>query len=286
MSANPAAGPISEASVVVADLKPARARLAAALGWDADAEPTRFDAGRARSWGRPGLADAASCVLAPPSGQGGAIRLIQSPSDASVGHAPFRRIGWSAIELQVADASAAVRRAEAAGLRVLGMPRAIGDGGSLPIRAGQVADETGLVLYLTQIMGDVMGFDLPRIRGDTDGVFIAVLSVEDLDGVRDVLERRLGTTRASDRLSPIGVINATLGLPSDTKHRLSSLQLKGDSLLEIDQLDAHHDPPESATCPPSMGLVAISAQADVPTRTVFEPCPGAILELIPNDAGE
>jgi hypothetical protein len=275
------AGPIREACVVVADVATARVRLAAALGWAVGPEPVGFNASRARLWGRPGLAGAPSCVLAPPSGQGGAIRLIQGTSGAA-GPAPYRRIGWSAIELQVADSTAAVRRAEAAGLRVLGAPGTIGDGGSLPIRAGQVADDDGLILYLTQITGPVTGFELPRIRGDTDGIFIAVLNTADLETARDAIERRLGTTRSSDRRSPIGVVNATVGLPPQTRHRLSSQQLRGGNLLEIDELAVEH---EAAVDPPPTGVLAVSVRSADAGRTVFEPCPGAILELDGRESG-
>jgi len=294
------AGPIREACVVVADLVAAQARLAAALGWSPDGAPTGFDAARARLWGTPSLAGAPCSALAPPSGQGGAIRLIQRPlkpgGAAGADHRSgpglvhrgsrgrFRRLGWSAIELQVADSSAAVRRAEAAGLRVLGQPRTIGDGGSLPIRAGQVTDDDGLVLYLTQILGEVAGFELPTVRGDTDGVFIAVLSVIDLEDARGIVERHLNTTRASDRYSPIGVVNATLGLPPDTKHRISSQQLRGASLVEIDQLDIAHDPPDPSWDPPRTGVVAVCVQADVAAPVVWRPCAGALLELVPGSA--
>jgi hypothetical protein len=293
------AGPIREACVVVADLAAARARLAAALGWSRGSAPTGFDTARAALWGMPSLAGAPCCVLAPPSGQGGAIRLIQhpvgpgsasaaargiGPRSVRAGSEPFRRVGWSAIELQVADSSAAVRRAESAGLRVLAEPRTIGDGGSLPIRAGQVADADGLVLYLTQILGEVAGFELPTVRGDTDGVFIAVLSANDLDHARGIVERHLNTTRASDRYSPIGVVNATLGLPPDTKHRISSQQLSGANLVEIDQLDITHDPPDASWDPPWTGVVAVCVQADVAAPVVWRPSGRAVLELVPGSA--
>lgn len=294
------AGPIREACVVVADLVAARARLAAALGWSPGGAPAGFDAARAGLWCMPSLAGAPCCVLAPPSGQGGAIRLIQHPVMASVAGAadrgsgpglvhrgsrdPFRGLGWSAIELQVADSSAAVRRAEAAGLRVLGQPRTIGDGGGLPIRAGQVADDDGLVLYLTQILGEVPGFELPMLRGESDGVFIAVLSVTDLEDARGIVERHLNTNRASDRYSPIGVVNATLGLPPDTKHRISSQQLRGANLVEIDQLDIAHDPPDPSSDPPRTGVVAVCVQADVAAPVAWRPCAGALLELVPGSA--
>lgn len=294
------AGPIREACVVVADLPAARARLAAALGWPGGSAPTEFDAVRAALWGMPSLAGTPCCVLAPPSRQGGAIRLIQHPArpgseSAAAGgigprsvragsREPFRRVGWSAIELQVADSSAAVRRAESAGLRVLAEPRRIGDGGSLPIRAGQVADGDGLVLYLTQILGEVTGFELPTVRGDTDGVFIAVLNANDLDHARAIVERHLNTTRASDRYSPIGVVNATLGLPPDTKHRISSQQLVGANLVEIDQLDIAHDPPDASWDPPWTGVVTVCIEADVAAPVVWRPCETAVLELVPGSA--
>lgn len=281
MSPKAIAGPIREACVVVADLASARSRLAATLGWRQVTEPTGFDPRRARSWGRPGLASAATCTLVPPSGQGGNIRLIQAASDAPARPAPFRRLGWSAIELQVADSAMAVDRARDAGMRVLGTPKKIGDGGRLPILAGQVLDENGMVLYLTQIMDDIPGFDLPHVRGDVDGVFVAVLNVTDLDSTRDAIERRLCVSRVSDRKSPIGVVNESLGLPPDTHHRLSSLQLAGNNLLEIDQLTLDHDDPEPISGPSTVGVAAISVQSNVAVETVFEPCSGAILELIP-----
>jgi hypothetical protein len=135
-------------------------------------------------------------------------------------------------------------------------------------------------VYLTQILGDVPGFDLPPAQQDVDGVFIAVLGVPDLVATRSVLEHRFAVRRASDRRSPIGVVNSVFGLSAETTHRLSTLQLSGRACIEIDELPsaAVLRPRSSGSLPG--GVAGVTVAAEALQEQVLELPGGALLELV------
>lgn len=282
MGARPVeAGPILGATAIVADLDTAAEALGRALGWSRSG-PSLLPAETAHRWGAPALAGAASAVLHPPSGSGGWLRLVHQAGPRTPPPQPLRHSGWAALELLVRDVDEAMTASEETGFRVLGRPRRLGDGGKLPLTAGQVVGPDGIVLYLTQVLGDTPNFELPAPSGAIDGIFIAVLSALDLEESRAVLESALSVRRASDRRSPIAVVNSTLGLPPDTLHRLSTLQLSGSHLIEVDQnanpAAARRERPADSL---PRGVAVLSLAASVPEPTLLEPAPGALVELLP-----
>jgi hypothetical protein len=227
-------GPIAEVIVVAADLDEAVARYVEGFGYGVLGGVERFGA-RANDWRAPRLAEARTVLLGPtgPSGAAGRVRLVECRE--SVVAPPLRTYGWTSLELCVLDVHAAVERAVAAGWQLLRAPARLG-AGKLPLLAGQLAGPSGEGVYLTQFLDEVPGFDLPVTRSEVDGVFIAVLGVADLVATRALLEERYAVRRASDRNIPVGVLNKVFGLPEQTLHRLSTLQLRGQSCIEIDQL--------------------------------------------------
>lgn len=277
------AGPILGATIVVGDLDPACSGLAGALGWPAPTEGSALSAAEARRWGAPALTGARTRTLHPPSGQGGWIRAVLGAPRAPV-PVPLATVGWRALELMVRDVDTAMERAAGQGFRVLGRPRRLGNAGALPLVAGQVMGPDGVVLYLTQILKTLPGFDLPRPRGDVDGVFLAVLGASDLERTRAFLEARIAVERASDRSAPVKVVNEVLGLPPTTPHRLSSLQLDGSHLVEVDQV-----PSPGLVCPASTGGLArgaavVSLQAEVECARTIRTPEGALVDLLPPTA--
>lgn len=277
------AGSILGATILVADPELACAGLAAALGWGPAKKGPEFSVEEAERWGTPALTGASTRFLHPPSGEGGWIRVLPATPGAPAPR-PLATTGWRALELMVRDAEKAVERARDQGFRVLGRPRRLGTDGSLPLTAGQVVDRDGVVFYLTQLLSPLPGFRLPSLKGDVDGIFMAVLGASDLVKTRDFLEKRILVSRASDRSSPVGVVNETLGLPASTSHRLSTLQLGGSHLLEVDQVHDVRQPVRSS--PSARGVVAVTLRADVEQERTLSTPEGALVDLIPQDLEE
>lgn len=273
-------GPIVRATVVTPDLAHTTSLYQQALGWQQYTELDRLDESTAHRWGAPALAGARMTLVGP--GHGPTVAFVEPPAGVeSARYEPLRSYGWAALEVLVADAAAAVDAAEQAGFTVLARPRRLGSGGALPLVAGQVAGPAGEGLYLTQILGDVPGFSLPDPVRSVGELFICVLGAADLEASRAVLESGYLVRRASDRRSPIGVLNRVLGLPDTTVHRLSSLQLAGRTVIEIDQYGegARHRAAPPGALP--YGLAVVTVRADVTTPQTVALPDGALLDLVP-----
>lgn len=283
MSELPVIGPIVGATMTTADLDATAQRYRQALGW-VEAPRSQLSAAMARRWGVPTLAGFEVATVAPARGGRAGIRMIGVPGLQPV--APLRTWGWAAVEVCVPDVDAAVARARVAGFRLLNAPvRLSGQTGSLPLVAAQVAGPDGEVLYLTQLLGDVPGFELP-LSSDPDGeVFICVLATPDLPAARQVLESRFAVTRASDRHVAIRVLNTVFGLPQGTLHRISSLQLAGRHALEIDQYPDAARARQHPGADVAAGVFLVSVLGQM-ARPKLVRLPGAaMLEVLPaNDA--
>ena len=126
-----------------------------------------------------------------------------------------------------------------AGFRILRQPAALKS--SAALRAAQVVGPAGEVVYLTQRLKDLEAFDLPAPVRDVDRAFVAVLATKRIETARAPYEA-LGGRRASDHLVAIGVLNDAFGLPVDHRQRLSSVQLDGQCLVEIDEYPSGVEP--------------------------------------------
>jgi hypothetical protein len=223
----PSLGPIAWAAVRV---PPGRAGAWRELtGWGA--ESRRVDETFAAQLDAPQAAGLPLMILAPRAGVGG-LHIIESEGAVE----PLRSLGWAAAELTVADLEGVARRAEPLGFRVLGAPRALGSGAS--IRACQLADPGGAVLYCADVRGYEGTAALQRATEPVDRVFIAVLASPDLEATRAWYAQRFGVVATSDHSVPIPILDTAWNRPTGTKWRISSQQLGGGCLLEIDQYPA------------------------------------------------
>ena len=120
----------------------------------------------------------------------------------------------------------------------------------------QVIGPAGEVLYLTEIKKPVPGFDLPLARCPVDKIFIPVLLSDDRERALATYEQFPGTAgNAFD--TRITVINRARGLPLETRDPIATVQLSGQSLIEIDQLAGVQPRPRGELNLPS-GISAIS----------------------------
>lgn len=232
--ARAAAGPVLALTVAVGDLDVAVEGYRAGLGLR-PGKVTRVPAASGLAALLPRLAGARSAVLTPDGYEGpGVLRLAEVPGIAAP--APLTTLGWAAAEYLVADVEQASARAAEAGWRLLADPGPVGSGGGL--RAVQVAGPGGEAIYLTQVNEPPAGFDLPRAGGPVGPIFIAVLAASGLETARAFIEDRLAARRVTDHPLAVRALNTALGLADGSRHRVSTVQLAGQSAVEVDQYPA------------------------------------------------
>ncbi|TDD35636.1 VOC family protein [Actinomadura sp. KC06] len=257
---------IASVTVVTADLDAAVSAYRDGVGLEPGSEQ------RTSGAPLPGLDGRRSVVLSG-TGTGGVVHVVELPGARTP--EPLTTLGWAAAEILVADADEATERARAAGLRVLAEPRPVGAGGGL--RAVQVAGPAGEALYLTQVDRAPAGFILPRPRGPVGPVFIAVLAAGDLETARGALEARLPTRRVTDHPLPVRALNAQLGRPAGTLHRISTLQLPDRCAVEVDQYPVDDPAVRARRSPHDGGIVAVTLRGDGPGKTWTVPGAGGAL---------
>lgn len=160
---------------------------------------------------------------------------------------PFERYGWLSLEVSVQDVDALGESLKDSPFEIIGPPADLAVGEA--IRAMQVVGPCGEVLYLTEIKAPLPPFELPRARCPVDRLFIPVMMTPDRDASLAHYEPRAGVEglRFDTRIT---VISAARGLDRDHQHPVATLQLPGNTLIEIDQVAdlelapfSHRNPP-------------------------------------------
>lgn len=259
-------GPIRQVTVVTEDLPRSARAYRDHLGYELRGEG-RIAEALAMGWAAPAVAGARYVVVGPSSGVGGAIRLVEGPIPEA--YRPVRSFGWAALEVCVPDVDALAHQLTKSPFQILIPPAPLGGAAARSLRAMQVVGPSGEVIYFTEIRGPMPPFDLPTCSGMVDGVFITVAAAADLEMTRSWLETHFDVERASDRLVAVRVTNAGFGLPPDTTHRISSLKLRGQSAIEIDQY-----PRQAAARPTVPGFLppgVASVSFDVASSPIIEP---------------
>lgn len=191
----------------------------------------RIDATRAESLGLPFLADAPFTLMANELDEPW-LELIESPTAVVLD--PFAHSGWFSLEISVKDVDTLRSTLDEGAFRVIGEPANLEVSDN--IRAMQVIGPAGEVLYLTEIKAPVPPFELPFARCAVDRLFIPVLLTSDRDTSAAVYEKLNGQTGMKFD-TRITVINRARGLEITQQHPVSTQQLAGANLIEIDQLD-------------------------------------------------
>ncbi len=265
----PTAGPLRQATLIVSEFG-AMAGAYAALGLVPQHEGVIL-AEQARAWGFDALGGLRCITLARGDAGGVQLRLIERPG-AQARPTRFSH-GWLALEILVRDVDALAAPAQAAGFELAGAPADLDV--SPAIRAMQLIGPAGEMLYLTQVKAPVPPFELPMSQqipahAQLDRLFIAVLSTPS----------RAATLAACERLAPkavlqfetrISVLNRALGRPLETRWPVATLQLAGQCLFEIDEVQhaaVRVVPPNEL--PTGLAWITLAGQA-----------PGALMEISP-----
>lgn len=270
----PRLGPANAATVIVRDLD----HSIAAYGQHLDLKTTNerlLSSSEASQLGWDSLSGARMVWLANALDEPW-LRLVESP--AASASKPFTRYGWLSLEIAVQDVDALGERLQNSPFEIIGPPADLAM--SDAIRAMQVVGPDGEVLYLTQIKRPVEGFELPRARCPVDRLFIPVMMCPDRDRALAHYSKLSGNSglRFETR---IGVINDAKGLEENHEHALATLQLRGNTLIEIDQVEGLAPATAGQSSPPS-GIALVHIECDHANAGVHTGAAGERYLLINN----
>jgi hypothetical protein len=235
-------------TIVTPDLDIAVEAYASWLGYVQDTISIAGDE-LAQLWGVPQAASAKMAVLRPKSGEPRFIRLIEGQPDPIF--QPLRHYGWAAAEIIVENVDLLAERLGRTGspFQIIGPPAVLDFDFTDKIKAMQVVGPAGEVLYLTEVDGEIPGFDLPKASSFVSQLFIMVLGSPDISAAADFYATQ-GLDAGPLIEARIDVLSHVHGMSADHRHRLTTVALNAKSYLEIDAF------PSTATARPlsSIGL--------------------------------
>jgi hypothetical protein len=241
----------------------------------------------AAAWGKPALAGRRMLVLGADAADASTHWLSVIEWSLAAAPLPMQHSGWLALEVLVKDVCALGKRLENGPFTVLGPPRALAVNDN--IWAMQVAGPAGETLYLTEVRAPVQPFELPPPATHTaERLFIPVLSAREHAAAMDWYEELAGCKglRFETRVS---ALNAALGLDPEWRRPVGTLQLAGNSMIEIDHVPEHRTPPFNASGLPSgLAMVSFHARRDqsLPAGATWHELGATAVTLMQGPAGE
>ena len=215
---------------VTPDLDAAIGAYGAFLGYRGGAIEVVGEA-RARVWGVPQAAAARMVTLLPASGEKRFLRLIEGVPAPD--YRPLGSFGWTAAEIVVENVEVLAEQLANSPFRIIGPPAVLDFEFTDQLKAMQVVGPGGEVLYLTEIGGEIPGFDLPKAMSFVGQLFIMVLAATNVSaaGAFYVAQGRpIGPTIEA----AIEIVSAAHGLPPTHRHSLATIAFENLSLLEVD----------------------------------------------------
>ncbi len=202
-------------------------------------------------WGKPDLVGSRIVTLQSATGFPW-VRIVGNPE--VIPARPFLELGWLALEVLVSDVDALAERLVDSPFEIYRPPADLDV--SDAIRAMQVIGPAGEVLYLTQVNAAVEPFDIPQARSEVDRLFIPVSSCLRRDeGL--AIYNKLGANKSWSFDTRITSVNKAHGLDLALKHPVATVQLSGQSMVEIDQLGvAKSRPPTAGKLPAGIAMVS------------------------------
>ncbi len=242
-------GPLLGATIATDSLAKSEEAYSSLLGYRGERET--IDVDLAQRLGYPALEGRTMATLRPECGGERFIRLVEGGADPK----PLASFGWIALELIVRDLDALADKLADGPFDIIGPPRTLDFDFTDDIRAMQVKGPSGEVLYLTEVLGDVPGFDLPSADSDVGVPFVAVAGVPDLTRWCTTADTELGAQCGPAFEARVEVISAALGMDESVRHSLTTMPLGNASYLEIDTLPA---PAHERAADEPRGIIAVA----------------------------
>jgi catechol 2,3-dioxygenase-like lactoylglutathione lyase family enzyme len=222
-------GRILGGTVTTPDLEGALADYSGVLGLRL-VERGELAADLAASWGCPDNAGSAYAVLAPSSGVGAHLRVVEQPVPADF--KPTTSFGWAAFELTVQNVFGWPDVLAGSGFEIVGPPREIP---GLPyFVAMQMLGRGREMIYLNEVRSDTPTSDLARANCPVDHIFIVILATPDRARTMGWYAQHLGFEEGGSYEIPYTMISRAFDLPLETLHGLSMAQKGRMPIVEID----------------------------------------------------
>ena len=218
---------------------------------------TRVSADQAKSWDAQSIENSEMVYMSPESSDDFFFRFVEQSSDDD--YVPFGTFGWNAAELIVKDVDESAEKLIGSPFEVIGQPADLSF--TDQIRAMQILGPSKEIIYLTQFKSKLDEFDSPTPRCDIDQTFIVILAGENIDEMQSFLNEKLSIKKAPPMQSRIRAISKVFGLPEDTKYKSAALAIKGQSLIELDEMPSDAGPRScrNGFLPPGISIVSFIA---------------------------
>ena len=204
---------------------------------------TTVSAEQAKIWDAENIEGSRMIFMSPESSNDFFFRFIEQDIDED--YVPFGTYGWNAAELIVRDVDQSAEKLIGSPFEVIGEPADLSF--TDQIRAMQILGPSKEIIYLTQFKSKLDEFDSPSPRCDIDQTFIVILAGENLDQMQSFLHQELSVKKAAPMQSRIRAISKVFDLPEDTKYKSAALAIRGQSLIELDEMPSKAGP---RTCRP------------------------------------
>ena len=264
----PRLGALAGATFVVPDLDTAVQAYADFLGYRGPPART-VGAAQAYRWGHGEAAPARTTTLYPESGERRFLRLIEGDAP---GFMPSTTPGWTAAEIVVQDLDALAAKLARSPFEIVGPPATLDFDFTDKIRAMQVLGPGGAMLYLTEIQGEIPGFDLPPALSFVGQLFIMVLGGSSIEVAAAPYAAR-GAAVGPQLQARIEVLARAQQQPVDCRYDLATIALSERSLVEVDAF-----PPGLALRPAS----SVGLPAGIAMATFY----GSTAEVLHGNCGE
>lgn len=221
-------GPILAVTIAVPDLAIAEQAYGTTLGYQV-VERGEISADVSGLWNAPVAAGRPYLMMQPASGANMYFRFVESPSVP--GYEPLKTYGWNANELLVEDVDAMPARLEGSPFEIIAMPRNLST--TDEIKAMQAFGPAKELTYFTTVKN--LAFGLGKAESFVDRVFIVINGGRTMDSHMDFYGKTLGIEVSDPQPVRMSALNAILGYDSEREHPLSTANIGGPFMLELDQ---------------------------------------------------
>jgi catechol 2,3-dioxygenase-like lactoylglutathione lyase family enzyme len=221
-------GPILAVTLAVPDLAAAERAYAETLGYQVVSRG-EISAEIASIWDAPVTAGRPFLVMQPASGADMVFRFVESPPVPN--YRPLRTYGWNANELLVEDVDAMPDRLKDSEFEIIAMPRNLST--TDEIKAMQAFGPSKELTYFTTVKNTAFG--LGQAESFVDRVFIVINGGRTMESHLEFYGDKLGIEVSIPQPVRMSALNAILGFDSEREHPLSTANIGGPFMIELDE---------------------------------------------------